>query len=310
MAMINQIEDYMPPYLENKSFLDNRVGFYGTVVDVHPEDYTVDIIMDIGRKILNVPIASKSWVMEKSNGADSASSGLRDIPPIGSFVFCLMPTHTVTGAFVLCSAIPRGDAFSSNFMSSTDEEKADFPNIEKNVEVSGWSTEKRRDNGDIVIKDPKDEISLSIIHDKDDEKKDKVEIKVFGTSLNLERGDSGISVTLGNSDAETPVTLNVTGNVTASVEGDLSVEAKGSSGKTTVTTSGDTEISSSKNVKVNASGTLTIGNGSNTIGKFFGDLIAKIEGLQTFGSPANHAVMPSSITELETVKTQISTVFK
>lgn len=273
-------DNYIPDRLKTGSFLNNRVGFFGTVWDIHPETHRVDVLMDIGRLALDLPVASKTWVKEESANKDKLPSGDCGLPPKGSFVFCLMPTHTISGAFVLCSAYPYGDDFTKQFFGDKNDD--DFINIEKQTELSGWTTEKRRDNGDVVIKDPKDEISVSIVHDKNDENKDKVEVKVWGTSLSLERGDSGISLTLGSNNSKTPITLNVTG--------DVNVDTKG-------------------NVKINASQKLTIGNSSNTVGKFLGDFIDKVSAMQTYGSPALHNVMPSTQAQLTALKTQINQVF-
>jgi hypothetical protein len=51
-------------------------------------------------------------------------------------------------------------------------------------------------------------------------------------------------------------------------------------------------------------------NASEQLAKLMDDLITEIKSIQTFGSPTNHALMPTNITNLTTIATRFKSLFK
>lgn len=198
-------ETYITSFLDNSSFLNGRVGFWGTVCKQKIDTHRVDVIMDIGRKILDIPVAMNTWVTKNDN--DNYVTGERNLPPIGAFVFVLMPTKTVSGAFVLCSGIPYGEAFASDFYKNTEPDtktttKKDF---------GKWQIDKNRDNGDLTIANSEKEITLNV----DDKNiavtsKGNCSLNINGVTISID-GNKNINVT-------TTGTITLTGSSNAKLE--------------------------------------------------------------------------------------------
>lgn len=107
----------------------NKSGCWAYVTAIHSDSLTVDVENYNGFKFYYVPVASMEWV-NKDGG-----SGERNLPPVGSRVFILMPTGTIQGGFVLCSG------FSFNSV----KEKEDFKAINDD-DIEKFNNSKKENN--------------------------------------------------------------------------------------------------------------------------------------------------------------------
>lgn len=182
--------------LNNDSPYDGRIGFWGTVKDVHPETNRVDILTDTGFLLPGVPVGMTEFVKENKIGDTSFYSGKVNLPARESYVFCLMPNKSVTSAFVLCSGIPYGNSFSKTFFSSSDEEKEQFPLIEKATDQEGWTVIKKKDTGNLFIQNIDNSISFElcrVVDNQDNNKKKGVRIKFLNATITVDE-DSKITL--------------------------------------------------------------------------------------------------------------------
>lgn len=174
--------------LNNFSPLDGRIGFWGTVSDVHPETNRVDILMDTGILLTGVPVGMSEYVKENKIGTNTFYSGKVNLPARESYVFCLMPNKSLTSAFVLCSGIPYGNSFSKKFFSGNETEKNNFPQIEKNTDQEGWTIIKKKDTGNLYIENVDQTIKIELCRatDNQDSQKTKgVRIDCFGAKITV-----------------------------------------------------------------------------------------------------------------------------
>lgn len=186
--------------LNNVSFLDNRIGFWGTVKDVHPETARVDILMDIGILLPGVPVGMGEFVKENKIGNETFYSGSVNLPARESYVFCLMPNKSLTSAFVLCSGIPYGNDFSKKFFAGNDKEKDEFPLVEKITDQEGWTITKKKDTGNLYISNVDGSITFELCRDGDGQDssiKKGVRVNCLGAKITI---DENKKITLeGNS---------------------------------------------------------------------------------------------------------------
>lgn len=169
----------------------NKSGCWAYVTAIHSDSLTVDVENYNGFKFYYVPVASMEWV-NKDGG-----SGERNLPPIGSRVFILMPTGTIQGGFVLCS----GFSFNSvkereDFKAINDDDIEKFNNSKKKITNSGWSFEETLKNGNIILTNKEQTITLQFINADDSENntKKQVLLNAFNTSLVID-AENGISIT-------------------------------------------------------------------------------------------------------------------
>lgn len=175
-----------PSGLTNNSYTDDRIGFWGTVQDVHAENNTVDVLMDIGILLPDVPVGCFDYVKENKIKNITFYSGKVDLPARESYVFCLMPNRTVTSAFVLCSGIPYGNSFSDKFFSHNSKESQQIEVTEKKTDQAGWTIEKRKDNGNVKLYSVDKNIEFHCyLEDDPDNSQDKkgVEMKAYGIKV-------------------------------------------------------------------------------------------------------------------------------
>lgn len=142
----SNISNLHPNLHSNDSYLDKRIGFWANVKDINPKKNMVSVISDTGILVTGLPIVSSIWVKEYTNYV----SGSRNLPPIGSRVFVLMPTGTISGAFVLCSGFSLGDTNTHTLFSHDESENEECINVNKTVTKSGWTIEENV-NGEISI---------------------------------------------------------------------------------------------------------------------------------------------------------------
>ncbi len=161
----------------------SRTGFWAYVTAVHSDSLTVDLENFNGFKFHYVPVACREWV-----GKDGGK-GERNLPPVGSRVFVMMPTGTIQGGFVLCS----GFSFNSvneqaDFRAAKDEDIEKFNSSKKIISNSGWTYEENLENGNISLVNGTQEIMIEAVNADDNEKNVKKNLKItaFGSSFSFD----------------------------------------------------------------------------------------------------------------------------
>jgi hypothetical protein len=86
-----------------------HIGEYGRVKKLHSEDNTVDVLLDSGVYLKHIPVRSDGWVIYQEDSEKDFNAGGRDLPPVHTRVFILMPTGTYHDCFVLCSLFSTPD---------------------------------------------------------------------------------------------------------------------------------------------------------------------------------------------------------
>lgn len=192
---------------------DKRFGFWGTVTSVHAEDCTVNVRMDTGRELEGLRVACFEWV--NKNEDKDFLSGERHLPPIDSFVFCLMPNGSPVSAFVLCSGFTKQEAIHSYYK---DKEKE---KLNEKTELSGWKYTTDIENGTKTIQNkPKDdEKTINIVIDQQTENEETINIIVHGHNIKVEK--DFIEITTDNKKV-----LVDTGKDTFCLDGDIDLIAK------------------------------------------------------------------------------------
>lgn len=185
--------------LKTDTYMDNRIGFWGNITGVNSEKNTVRVLDSTGLEYIGLPVVSNEWVNEN----DDFVSGSRNLPPVGSRVFVLMPTHTITGAFVLCSGYAIGDQKTQKLWEK-DKEK-----VSESVTSGGWIETEDYESGNRIIKDKDNEISIEI-----DKGSKEITLSAFKHTIKID--ESGI--TIDSSENET---------IKVKSEKDIKLDAKG-----------------------------------------------------------------------------------
>lgn len=159
---------------------DNRFGFWGVVTEVHPEDCTVHVRMDTGHILSGVRVASLEWVTVSQG---KHLTGERHMPPVDTYVFCLMPNGELSSAFVLCSGFTRSQAVHADFK----KEGEDAANIHEKVENSGWVETTDYRTGTKKIQNRAENPTVSIEVNQESAGDDKVTVSVNGTELTIDK---------------------------------------------------------------------------------------------------------------------------
>ena len=213
---------------------DGRCGFWGKVTEVHPEANACNVLMDTGIEVSGVRVASFEWVAVQE---DKHLTGERRLPPVGSYVFCLMPAGDLASAFILCSGFLRNEALHADFM----EEGEDAANTQKRVEHSGWNFEQDIRTGTRKWQNKTDEdATIALEINQEDEGEEAVVLTAHGNTITISK--DGLAI---ESDGE--LSLSIEGDVTLDVTGDASISAKNA----TVEASGDASVTGN-NVTVEA----------------------------------------------------------
>lgn len=187
---VKQRKDADRNSLENTSYMKDAIGFWGNVCDVDSTINSVDVISDTGIKYTGIPVYSKEWVNKDEN--KDYTTGSRNLPPYGARVFVLTPTHTITGAFVLCSGYAKGDVKKQTLYAQkdkTDKDKKEKNVIEESVLMGGWKIKKVYENGNITISNSEDEIQIEIINADENKNniKKSVSINVFEHTVEIKK---------------------------------------------------------------------------------------------------------------------------
>lgn len=210
---------------------DTRNGFFGVVKEVHSENNTVHVVTDTGRELMNIPVASQQWVTYKKDGKPQLT-GERNLPPVGTYVYCVMPNGTYDDCFVLCSMFSTA-SIHKDYMAD-DEDTANTRLCQEN---GGWlKTTDIRTGTKVITNKPEDE-TIKIEIDQESEGEEKATITIHGNVVTVSKDgieiktDGKVSFTA-NKDLE----LNVSGNATIKCDKDASIEAQNVTVKSSVKT--------------------------------------------------------------------------
>ena len=267
---------------DNSTPLAGRAGFFGVVSCVHPIDLTVDVIADSGVEIPHLKVASRQWV-DYEEEATPQLTGRRDLPPVGSYVYCVMPTGTYNGCFVLCSLF-SDEAVHGEYRASDDTDET-IANTVLDVEKSGWQATTDIRTGTKTVQNKSADPTIALSVDQETEGAESVTITIHGTVITIDA--NGISITTDKAitmDAGEGVTNRYTGDLTISSDGAVSISAT-------------------------QTGLITLGNSVSTLGAMVDNLLTQLQSLTTVGSPATQTISPATIAALQTIQTQWQQVF-
>ena len=294
----------------NATPYDSRFGFWGVVTEVHSEDCTVHVCMENGIELSGVRVASLQWVTAVK---DKPLTGERQLPPVNTYVFCLMPTGEYSSAFVLCSGFARHEAIHGDFKKKDKNDKAE------RLDNSGWKFESDYKTGTKRIQNKAEEPTITLEVDQEDEGDEKVNVTIHGTKITVTK-DDGITI-----ETDKKFTISDEGGFAYSTKEDFTLQADGGvsiqSGKdAAVKTDGALNMSAQKDAEVKAggnvsiksekTGTVEVGNSIATLGAMVTDLLGYLAGLKTVGSPASHTASPDFIAQIQALKAKWGQVFK
>lgn len=265
----------------NSSPYDYQMGFWGVVTEVHPEDCTVHVRTNLGFELSGVRVASMEWVTV----ADGKHlTGERHLPPVDTYVFCLIPNGEYSSALVLCSGFTRQEAVHADFK----QEGENAANTHELVENSGWKKTTDYRTGTKKFENKTNSApTIKIEIDQESEGDEKVNVTIHGTKITVTK-DDGITI-----ETDKKITLKDKEGFTYTTDGDLEISAKGDLG-----------------VKSSESGKLEVGNSVATLGAMVTDLLGSLASLKTVGSPASHTASPDFIAQIQALKTKWGQVFK
>jgi hypothetical protein len=276
---------------------DRRSGFFGVVTEVQPENNTVTVRGDFGRDITGIRVASSQWVTMPYDEGETKSkdtlTGHRHLPPVNTYVYCLMPTGEPSSAIVLCSVFAYQDP---NHAELRDGEK-DSEFIDINVDSGGWKfTHDIRTGTRKIQNSPKDgEETISLEINQEEEGKSKIVFKFFDNYIEYDEEKQGWKQSI-----EGDVDLAVKGKITATATKDVKVFTDGNA---------DVEAKGDLSYKSSASGILEIGNSVASLGAMIGDLLQACISFKSVGSPATHTAPDFTATATQ-IKAKWTQVFK
>lgn len=256
----------------NSTPYDKRYGFWGVVREVHPEDCTVHVLTDMGILLTGVRVASAEWVTVEK---DKPLTGERHLPPVDTYVFCMMPTGEYTSAFVLCSGFTRQEAVHADFKKKGE----DAAMTHEKVDNSRWHYTCDYRTGTKKLYNKMEEPTLSIEVDQETDDDEKATITVHGMVITATK-DDGLNIT-----TDKKITLKDKEGFTYETEGEISI-------------------------KSSKQGTVEVGNSVATLGDLIDDLLGYLAQLKTVGSPASHTAAPDFIANIQALKTKWGQVFK
>jgi hypothetical protein len=218
------------------SVYDRRIGAWARVNKINSEDNSVDVYLDTGVYLQYVPVASKEWVRTGVEVDIDYNTGERDLPPVGSRVFILMPTATFEDCFVL----PISSFNTPDKNASAPFLGENIGKIKERITPSGWHITDDYVTGSHKAESPDKKTSLEIDYgDEENPKKENQELHlnifdnvkadiiaekkctltVFDTEIVIENGKVSIK--------PKETTIEVDGNATIKASGDTTIEADG-----------------------------------------------------------------------------------
>lgn len=263
-----------------QSFLDGRCGFWADVIAVNSCNNSVDVIADIGVTYRNIPVMSREWVNADKN--KDYVTAERYLPPKGARVFILTPTHTISGAFVLCSGYVRGETETHTLYAQNDSEQSDKNTEQARVTQGGWTVTEDYNNGNKNLVSQDENIKIAVNTTKNAQKSQEKEVAITAWNTEIHITDQGLEIKL-----------------PASAKCDLTAA------------SGDINISAGGSGKVNLTadlGKLTIGNTTAKLGNIISQLLGSggLGGVFVTGQAAPN---PAFTTLVGTLKTAWDSAF-
>lgn len=258
---------------ENTTPYDAQYGFWGVVTEVHPEDCTVHVRTNLGFELSGVRVASLEWVTVSEG---KHLTGERHLPPIDTYVFCLMPNGEYSSAFVLCSGFTRQEAVHADFKKKGEAAEKTY----EKVENSGWHITTDYRTGTKKFENKTDsEPTISLEIDQESAGDEKATVTIHGTVIKVDK-DNGVNIK-----TDKKITFKDKEGFTYETEGDVSI-------------------------KSSTQGTIEVGNSVATLGALIDDLLGYLAQLKTVGSPASHTAAPDFIANIQALKTKWGQVFK
>jgi hypothetical protein len=150
-----------PTKIAQPSPFDNRHGAWGKVDRAHSEDNTVDIYLDTGVHLKRVPVSSREWAVSGTDAGKEYNTGERDLPPVNSRVFVMLPTGRYEDCFVLCSGFSTIDQ-TAPFMAE------DCEDIRERLTPGGWHITDNHRTGSHEAASPDGKTRLTIDYDGDE----------------------------------------------------------------------------------------------------------------------------------------------
>ncbi len=195
---------------QNSMPYSKRFGYWAVVTDVNAEKNCVNVLTDMGEEILGVRVASTEWATytKEPEGKQPELSGERHLPPVGTYVFCLMPTGCYEESFVLCSAFMKSEGAHEYFKQKGKESEWE------RIENSGWRYVTDYANGTKKITNTPnpDDATICVEINQEKEGEESAKVTVHGNSVTVTK--DGIEIA-------------TDGKISISVEKDASVEIKG-----------------------------------------------------------------------------------
>jgi hypothetical protein len=146
---------------------DKRSGVWGRVEAVHAGDLSADVFLDSGTHLKHVPVSSPEWVMP----GKEYTSGERNLPPVESRVFIIMPTGDFDGCFILCSGFSMTDPAQKQAFMGDETEK-----IRKRVLPGNWKEEYQYATGTYELVSPDGKTRVKLDYGTEREAKDVPEV--------------------------------------------------------------------------------------------------------------------------------------
>jgi hypothetical protein len=139
----------------------NRYGAWCRVIKRYSVDHTVDVKTAEGMTATRIPVASRKWVT-----VEDPIIGERNLPPIGSIAYLMMPTGTLDNAFIFGSCfMPAYDKHIEEFLVEGKEDE------ELTKTEGNWRRTFDKKTGDLEIIGADDDDKTLLIIIKKSEKK-------------------------------------------------------------------------------------------------------------------------------------------
>ena len=183
----------IPSHIPEGNYLAERIGFWALVKSVNALNNTVTVISDTGFEYPNIQVKSDEWVTV--NNEKNYIPSQRNLPPENSRVFVLAPTHSITGAFVLCSGFSRGDENIRTLWASNDNELEDKNNCREVKTQGGWDITEEYKNGNFSAKSNDEKLLFNVNTAQDDQKGQNKEVSVTAWDNVITINEDGMSVT-------------------------------------------------------------------------------------------------------------------
>lgn len=143
--------------ISNATGLENRIGFWATVLEVDSKENSVRVLADTKQEYYGIPVVSHEWVCDREDYV----TGSRNLPPVGARVFVLVPSGTIASAFILCSGFTRGDSATHNLWGTESDSEEKARSSEK-ISQGGWDVAENYDSGQIDIASNDGKVSLTV----------------------------------------------------------------------------------------------------------------------------------------------------